>query len=45
MSVEETNRLVKYFIDKDDKINYAYFLNVDWYIDELQRLEDKLQLE
>lgn len=41
MSVEEVDRLSDFFRDeKEDKIEYSYFLEVDWYLEELKRLED-----
>lgn len=41
ISVEEVDRLSDFFRDeKEDKIEYSYFLEVDWYLEELKRLED-----
>jgi len=41
MSVEEVEKLVIFFRDeKEDKIFYSYFLDVDWYLEELRRLEE-----
>lgn len=46
MSVEEVERIVNYF--KEDKegrniVNYSYFLDVDWYVEELRRLEEEMK--
>lgn len=46
MSVEEVERIVNYFKeDKDGRniVNYSYFLDVDWYIEELRRLEEEMK--
>ncbi|CAD8181009.1 unnamed protein product [Paramecium pentaurelia] len=46
MSVQEIEKLVIYFRDeKEDKVNYEYFLGIDWYLEELQRLEEQVKTE